>query len=488
MATLTLSIVNSDSVTEGNSLFVRIDATGIGTGFFAGNPAENEVVTATIQANSGSATSGADFSATSQIVSFSADGFIVIPIAAFVDNFVESIESFSVSLSNPVSTIDIETPGTPILNPVTGVQTGITPPTIVRGPGPAPGVSNPILQANILDGSRPTLGEQFGTVGFGNTTVINVTEGQGSVTIPVLFSGAFGVGNSISVTYSTQEGSGTSVNNNSAVDGQDYIGVSEGTLNFPSTTAPFTIPITIPLISDTDVELTEGFTLSIDSINGAAPGGTQRILINIIDDDGVGGQPIVDPFNNPQVFFPLDNNGTVNNDILFGTDANNVIFSYQGEDQITGFGGNDILYGGQGQDTVYGNQGNDTLYGNKDNDFVYGGQGDDILYGGQGDDLLQGNDGNDFLSGDLGIDTLVGGAGADRFRIRTDASGGYDYVADFEVGIDKLVLVNGLQFSDLNIAQGSGGTVITLGATGETLEVLGNIQVGSINSSSFISG
>jgi Ca2+-binding RTX toxin-like protein len=485
MATLTLSIVNSDSVTEGNSLFVRIDASGIGTGSFAGNPAANEVVTATIQANSGSATSGADFSATNQIVSFSADGFIVIPIAAFIDNFVESTEGFSISLTNPISTIDITTV---TVTPGSNGQPNTTVTNVTRGPGPSPGVANPILLANILDGSRPTLGEQFGTVGFGNTTVINVTEGQGSVTIPVLFSGAFGVGNSISVTYSTQDGSGTSVNNNSAVDGQDYIGVNEGTLNFPSTTAPFTIPITIPLISDTDVELTEGFTLSIDSINGAAPGGTQRILINIIDDDGVGGQPIVDPFNNPQVFFPLDNNGTVNNDILFGTDANNVIFSYQGEDQITGFGGNDILYGGQGQDTVYGNQGNDTLYGNKDNDFVYGGQGDDILYGGQGDDLLQGNDGNDFLSGDLGIDSLVGGAGADRFRIRTDASGGYDYVADFEVGIDRLVLVNGLQFSDLNIAQGSGGTVITLGATGETLEVLGNIQVGSINSSSFING
>jgi len=479
MATLTLSLVGSSSVVEGNNLVVRVTASGLNTGSFAGNPVANEVVTATIQTLSGSATGGLDYSTVTQLLSFASNSSIDIPIAAFTDNFIENPENFSIQLSAPLSTIDI---------PVAGI-----PPTITRGLGLSPTLANPIAQATILDASSVNLGEQFGTVGFGNTTVVNVSEGAGSITIPILFSGALGVGNPISITYSTRDGSGTSVNNNSAVSGQDYIGVESGTFTFPSTSAPFTLPITIPIIDDTVVELTEGFTLSIDSINGAAAAGTQRVLVNILDNDGIGGQPIVDPNSNPQVFFPLIPLGSPNNDILFGTDGNDVINGFQGDDQITGYGGNDILFGGQGEDTIFGNQGNDTLYGNKGQDQLFGGQGDDTLYGGQGNDLLQGGDGNDFLSGDLGFDTLVGGAGADRFRIRTDANGGYDYVADFQVGTDLLVLVNGLQFNDLNIAQSSegdlpGGTVISLRATGEILEILGNIQVGSINSSSFISG
>jgi len=476
MATLTLSLVGSSSVVEGNNLVVRVTASGLNSGLFLGDPVVNEIVTATIQTLSGTATGGSDYSTVTQILSFASNGSIDIPIAAFIDGFIEPTESFSIQLLSALSTRDV----------TTGNITS-------RGPGPAPTLANPIVQASILDAASSNLGEQFGTVGFGNTTVVNVSEGAGSITIPILFSGALGIGNPISITYSTRDGSGTSVNNNSAVSGQDYIGVEAGTFTFPSTSAPFTLPITIPIISDTDVELTEGFTISIDSINGAAASGTQRILVNILDDDGVGGQPIVDPNANPQIFFPLIPLGSPNNDILFGTGGDDVINSFQGNDQITGFGGNDQLFGGQGEDTIFGNQGNDTLYGNKGQDQVFGGQGDDTLYGGQGNDLLQGDAGNDFLSGDLGFDTLVGGAGADRFRIRTDAGGGYDYVADFQVGTDLLVLVNGLQFSDLNIAQGSegdlpGGTVISLRSTGEILEILGNIQVGSINSSSFVSG
>jgi len=486
MATLTLSFVGPTSVVEGNNLFVRVRAVNVDT-------ANNEVVTASLQTLSGNATGGTDYSTITQAVSFSLDTFIDIPIAAFIDNQIEATENFSIQLLAPLSTVDITVPGNPILDGM-GNPTGFfTPDTVTRGPGTNPTLIGPVQQASILDASSSIIGEQFGTVGFGNTTVVNVSEGAGSITIPILFSGSLGIGNPISITYSTRDGSGTSVNNNSAVSGQDYIGVETGTFTFPSTTAPFTIPITIPIISDTDVELTESFTISIDSINGAAASGTQRILVNILDDDGVGGQPIVDPNSNPQIFFPLIPLGSPNNDILFGTGGDDVINSFQGNDQITGFGGNDILFGGQGEDTIFGNQGNDTLYGNKGQDQVFGGQGDDTLYGGQGNDLLQGNEGNDFLSGDLGFDTLVGGAGADRFRIRTDAGGGYDYVADFQVGTDLLVLVNGLQFSDLNIAQGSegdlpGGTVISLRSTGEILEILGNIQVGSINSSSFVSG
>ncbi|MGQ9372163.1 calcium-binding protein, partial [Azospirillum sp. A39] len=55
----------------------------------------------------------------------------------------------------------------------------------------------------------------------------------------------------------------------------------------------------------------------------------------------------------------------------------------------------------------------------------------DALYGGMGDDALDGNQ---------GADTLWGGAGADRFVIRHPAEGG-DVIADFETGLDHIVIV-----------------------------------------------
>jgi Ca2+-binding RTX toxin-like protein len=321
-----------------------------------------------------------------------------------------------------------------------------------------------------------------GTLGFGNTVVITVDENVGSVTIPVLFSGASASGaTQISFTYSTRNGTNT----NAAIAGIDYLAVT-GSLSFPPVPEALSFPITIPIIDDTDAEITESFVLGLDSINGAAPGGTQSVVINIRDNDS-GEGATVPPGSNPTFgpeapSFPVFVDG---NNQVTGTGGNDTLFGARGNDTLTGLNGNDTLYGGQDQDLLFGNSSNDFLFGNKGDDNLYGGQGDDILYGGQGNDTLYGSDGNDFLAGDIGVDVLAGAQGADKFAIQAGRQ--TDYVADFIVGEDFLALTGGLQFGSISILQSGNDTVLRLNESGEDLMVLVNIQSFLVTATSFIS-
>jgi Ca2+-binding RTX toxin-like protein len=225
---------------------------------------------------------------------------------------------------------------------------------------------------------------------------------------------------------------------------------------------------------------------------------------------------------------------------IFGSVA--VTFSGNGgSDSFGGGFGNDTFYGGIGSDRGNGGEGNDLLFGDLDDDrlngelgddTLFGGPGDDILgeqgisggdnllFGGQGNDLLSGSLGNDFLSGDTdnddiegsqGNDTLIGGIGFDLltggFRAITstgdevqdvfvvEVNDEFDLVADFEDGIDKLGLPEGVVFEELLITQlgneaivlnqqpelgwanESTDIAIKLAATGQVLTVL-NANVG----------
>jgi Ca2+-binding RTX toxin-like protein len=326
----------------------------------------------------------------------------------------------------------------------------------------------------------------FGTVGFGNTVVINVDENVGSVTIPILYSGVPVVGvqqgniASVTISYSTRNGTNT----NAATLGADYL-ETKGSLTFPQTTDPLVFSVTIPIIDDTDAEITESFTLGIDSINGAAPGGTQSVTINILDNDS-GQGATVPPGSNPTFgpeapFFPTFVDG--NNEVV-GTGGNDTLYGGKGNDTLTGLQGNDTMYGGQDQDFLFGNDNNDFLFGNKGNDNLFGGEGDDILYGGQGNDTVYGNDGNDFLAGDIGVDVLAGAGGSDRFAIQAGKQ--TDYVADFTVGEDLLALTGGLGFGDISIFQSGNDTVLRLNSSGEDLMVLVNTQSFLITGTSFV--
>jgi Ca2+-binding RTX toxin-like protein len=134
-------------------------------------------------------------------------------------------------------------------------------------------------------------------------------------------------------------------------------------------------------------------------------------------------------------------------------------------------GGNDIIFGGNGSDRIGGKAGNDILSGDAGDDFIWGDDGDDIIMGVTGNDTLVG----DNMSGGSGSDLFVFGNGD-----------GTDTVLDFEVGTDRIGLVEGeLTFADLTITQSGNNTSLGVTSTGETLAILSGIQASSLSESSF---
>ena len=217
--------------------------------------------------------------------------------------------------------------------------------------------------------------------------------------------------------------------------------------------------------------------------------------------------------------------GTASNDNLFGGAGKDTIRGGRGNDFIRGGAGDDILYGGRGRDVIKGGQGNDTIYGGRGADFLSGGAGDDVIYGGrgndfisggkgndrlfggagndnlcgcEGDDFLRGGRGNDVLNGDkgndilvggFGDDTLTGGEGKDRFRFAPGT--GTDTITDFTVGEDLIELVKGLKFSDLQITQGVGATILSFQpssffASDKPLAILTGVNAASLTPNSFL--
>ena len=73
--------------------------------------------------------------------------------------------------------------------------------------------------------------------------------------------------------------------------------------------------------------------------------------------------------------------GTVHNDVFFGSAGVDNFSGNSGNDEIHGAGGNDDLYGGGGDDQVFGEAGNDKVQGATGSDTVDGGPGLDQIYG-----------------------------------------------------------------------------------------------------------
>lgn len=186
--------------------------------------------------------------------------------------------------------------------------------------------------------------------------------------------------------------------------------------------------------------------------------------------------------------------GTAGMDTISGTSAGDVISGLAGDDSLMGFGGNDTLSGGTGNDRLDGGIGRDRLDGGAGNDLLSGGAANDSLIGGAGTDLLSGqagadrltggngsdrlagssgNDtlaggsGNDSLNGGLGNDRLTGGTGADDFHY-TAANEGRDTITDFVIGED-LIQLEGVSATDFAVDPVSGGTKVTIVATGTVI-------------------
>jgi Ca2+-binding RTX toxin-like protein len=101
-------------------------------------------------------------------------------------------------------------------------------------------------------------------------------------------------------------------------------------------------------------------------------------------------------------------NGTPNNDHIYGLNGGDTQRGNAGNDYIEGGLGADTQHGDAGNDQVWGGPGGDDSFGDAGNDFVNGGFGPDNLFGGTGDDYLDSVDrisGNDsLLAGDEGGD------------------------------------------------------------------------------------
>jgi Ca2+-binding RTX toxin-like protein len=197
--------------------------------------------------------------------------------------------------------------------------------------------------------------------------------------------------------------------------------------------------------------------------------------------------------------------GGQDNDLIYGGKANDLIHGDRGDDLIYGGDGSDELCGGEGNDTIYGDRadnrgvsvgvndqqdcinggdGDDLLYGNEGQDTINGDAGSDTLTGGKDNDLLNGGAGNDWLFGDLGEDTLIGGIGSDRYVLSADA--GIDTVINFEIGVDKFVLSDGLSFQQLQFSATPNGTLLRVAGTDRVLANLVGVN-GAIGSSDFLS-
>ncbi|MYM38853.1 DUF4214 domain-containing protein [Duganella qianjiadongensis] len=170
--------------------------------------------------------------------------------------------------------------------------------------------------------------------------------------------------------------------------------------------------------------------------------------------------------------------GTRYDDVLIGNERDNL---------LQGNGGNDVIDGGKGQDTVlFSGRMSDyrisSSYGTvqveaKDGqsgfatlsnvEILVFGDGSRMLLGDSAANTLGGSAGNDVLQGGAGNDTLDGGAGLDvasysgaRSQYSISKSGAGYSVSDSSgaEGVDQLLNIERLQFSDVAVALDIGGT------------------------------
>jgi|TARA_B110000259_G_C13750186_1_gene296248 Ca2+-binding RTX toxin-like protein len=108
-----------------------------------------------------------------------------------------------------------------------------------------------------------------------------------------------------------------------------------------------------------------------------------------------------------------------------------------------------------------------------------------------GNDTLSGNGGNDQIDGGTGADTITTGAGTDTVILRVGDGGSTlaaaDTITDFTDGTDVLGMDDGLAYSELTIAQGTGSnssdTIISKGS--EYLAILTGISASVLSEADF---
>ena len=133
-----------------------------------------------------------------------------------------------------------------------------------------------------------------------------------------------------------------------------------------------------------------------------------------------------------------------------------------------------MIVGNERNNSIKSGKGSDVISGNTGNDTITGGNGDDLIMGDAGNDILKGESGNDTLSGGSGKNSLTGGAGNDVFVYK----GGEDYITDYEVGKDKIKIVDGfitgasISSSNVILNIGQGNNITIKGGKGKAITVI----------------
>ena len=149
---------------------------------------------------------------------------------------------------------------------------------------------------------------------------------------------------------------------------------------------------------------------------------------------------------------------------------------------LKGLASNDFMRGGDGVDKLLGQTGDDLLNGGGGGDLLRGLVGNDVLAGLLGNDALDGGKGNDTLIGGKGIDELIGGTGNDRFVV--ELNGGNDLIKDFKNSFDRITVLGNVDFSDLDIVQKNGSTIISAG--NQEIATLKGVSKSLINAADFL--
>ena len=205
---------------------------------------------------------------------------------------------------------------------------------------------------------------------------------------------------------------------------------------------------------------------------------------------------------NDQLYSIENIKGSAFNDTLTGGAGPNVLEGGAGNDTLSGGGGGDTLLGGAGDDRLTGGIGDDIIDGGAGNDTAsyanasfsvrvdlnkdgviqntLGGGADTLigienLSGSTYNDVLVGSSGANILEGGGGDDILDGGAGSDT-ALYADASANYTWARNndgswtvtdkrsYGTGVDTLLNIETLKFSDKSVTLSSSDTTTTVDA------------------------
>lgn len=139
------------------------------------------------------------------------------------------------------------------------------------------------------------------------------------------------------------------------------------------------------------------------------------------------------------------------------------------------------VFGTSESDSIQGKNVGGIISTGRGDDLINAAGGNDIVLSGAGSDRANGGTGDDLIDGGIGRNQLNGSQGADTFLLTRN---GTQIIQDFQDGIDRLGLSQGLVAEVLTFTQRGSDTVIQAGRN--SLAVLKNVQASAITGDDFV--